>query len=80
MYTSWFSYFEARDFVSATMLVKVKAMPKRLIVAIAVTAALALAAIAIFGIFAVEDADRSAPPAHVEPEPSAPEPTAPANP
>jgi hypothetical protein len=55
-------------------------MPKRLIVAIAVTAALALAAIAIFGIFAVEDADRSAPPAHVEPEPSAPEPTAPANP
>jgi len=48
--------------------------------AIAVTAALALAAIAIFGIFAVEEGDKSAPPAHVEPEPSAPEPTAPAKP
>ena len=56
------------------------AMPKRLFIAIAVTAALALAAIAIFGIFAFEGGDKSAPPAHVEPMPSTPEPSAPANP
>ncbi|MBL8895187.1 MAG: hypothetical protein JNJ53_11330 [Rhizobiales bacterium] len=55
-------------------------MAWRLIIAIAVTAALALAAVAIFGLFAFEEGDRSAPPAHVEPDPSAPAPTAPGNP
>ena len=47
-------------------------MAWRLIIAITVTAALALAAIAIFGLFALEGGDRSAPPAHVEPEPANP--------
>jgi hypothetical protein len=55
-------------------------MAWRLIVAIAVTVGLALAAIAIFGIIAFEGGDQSAPPAHVEPDPSAPAPKAPANP
>jgi flagellar basal body-associated protein FliL len=56
-------------------------MPKRLFIAIAVTAVLALAAIFIFGFFSLEEeGDRSAPPAHVEPAPSTPAPTAPANP
>jgi len=55
-------------------------MPKRLLIAIAVTALLALAAIVVFGLFGVEQGERSAPPAHVEPEPSAPAPIAPADP
>jgi len=55
-------------------------MPKRLLIAVAITLGLMLAAFAIFSFFAVERADQSAPPAHVEPEPSVPAPTAPANP
>ena len=55
-------------------------MPKRLFIAVAVTAALAFAAVAIFGLFAIEGADQAALPAHVEPEPLAPAPAAPANP
>jgi hypothetical protein len=55
-------------------------MPKRLLIAVAVTAALIMAAVVIFEFFAVESADQSAPPAHVEPEPPPPAPTAPANP
>jgi hypothetical protein len=55
-------------------------MAWRLIIAIAVTAALALGAVAIFGLFAFEGGDRSAPPAHVEPDTPPPAPTAPANP